>query len=71
MSMAMNGPEAHPGAEHELFQTSIMVTCSLAQYAVTRDGSKFLIIEPRFGSEEDSIGPLRVVRDWRTALRPH
>lgn len=60
------------GAPRLLFQSGIVVSCLLAQYGVTADGQKFLLIEPRRGANRatESAG-LHLIRNWDAAVKPH
>jgi hypothetical protein len=55
----------------ELFPTSIRVVCAVSQYAATRNGDKFLLIEPaRPADAPASREPIHIVTNWTAAL-PH
>jgi eukaryotic-like serine/threonine-protein kinase len=57
------GPVLELGASTLVFQTPLRSVGQLVQYAVARDGKKFLIVEPGKG---DQVG---VILNWSAALR--
>jgi hypothetical protein len=65
-----DGPESKPAAPQELFQSRVVVDAIIAQYAVTGDGNRFLMLEPHAGSEgEPSDQPLLLLRNWAARLQ--
>jgi WD40 repeat protein len=65
-----DGPESKPAAPRQLFQSRVVVNAIIAQYAVTGDGNRFLLLEPHAGSEgEPSDGPLLLLRNWAARLQ--
>ena len=57
------------GPPRPLFQTSLVPQAGLgtrAEYDVTRDGQRFILAEPRPGSQD--IHPIRVIVNWISAL---
>ena len=51
------------GASVSLFQVPIRVDPLIDQYAVTRDGQRFI-----FGAPDDSAAPITVVLNWAAGL---
>ena len=65
-----HGPESKPAAPRQLFQSRVVVNAIIAQYAVTGDGNRFLLLEPHAGSEgEPSDQPLLLLRNWAARLQ--
>jgi len=64
------GSVVSAGAPRVLFQSGVVVSCLIAQYAVTGDGQKFLMIEPAANGVTESVG-LRLVRNWNSARKTH
>jgi hypothetical protein len=58
------------GVPRLLFQSSVAVSCLIAQYAVTGNGQKFLMIEPVANSVTESAG-LQLVRNWDATGKAH
>jgi eukaryotic-like serine/threonine-protein kinase len=62
------GPTLEPGVPRRLFETSVNATSSFHNYAVTRDGQRFLI---RLGLDSKSaeLDPLYVVTNWTSLIQ--
>ena len=53
------------GIPRKLFDTKLVPDPTINQYALTRDGLKFLVLEPRKGSLES----YSVVLNWPASLK--
>jgi Tol biopolymer transport system component len=61
MAVELKGESLTPGVPKTLFQTNLTVTPEIDQYAVTRNGESFLIVNPLKTGKTSSIG---VVLNW-------
>ena len=59
------GPSPEIGAPRKLFETHLVPDPTINQYAVTRDGLKFLVLEPRKGFQET----YSVILNWPETLK--
>jgi hypothetical protein len=62
------GPTLEPGVPRRLFETNVNATSSFHNYAVTRDGQRFLI---RLGldSKTAELDPLHLVTNWTSLIQ--
>jgi len=67
MSVSMEpGPRPKIGIPRKLFETRLIPDPRINQYAVTKDGAKFLVLEPQKGQTET----YSVVLNWPAATHP-
>jgi eukaryotic-like serine/threonine-protein kinase len=62
------GSDVSAGPPRPLFQSSVVVNCLIAQYAVTGNGQKFLMIEPVANGVTESAW-LQLLRNWNAAAK--
>jgi hypothetical protein len=65
MSVAMERGSPQIGAPKKLFNTGLIPDPTVNQYAVTRNGLKFLVLEPRKGFLESYY----VILNWPAMLK--
>ncbi len=66
MSVEIAEEPLRVGIPKKLFQTVLVVAPSIDQYAVTRDGQRFLILNP---GEAVNISSLNIVLNWFEELK--
>jgi len=68
VTLAPDDKRPNPSSPSRLFETRINVNPGVDQYAVVRDGSRFLVIEP---SADDRLARLNVVLNWPLLVEKH
>jgi eukaryotic-like serine/threonine-protein kinase len=59
--LAVSGDTIDPGTPQELFRVQFVPQLNIDQYAVTRNGDRFLVIEP---VGDQAPEPIRVILNW-------
>lgn len=63
-----SGAKLETGPVRELFQSAAIPNSQLRTYAVTRDGQRFLVMEPP-GVSNTTIEPLYVISNWPALVK--
>jgi serine/threonine protein kinase/Tol biopolymer transport system component len=61
-------PSVQPGAPHVLFESRVSGSAPFFRYDVTRDGKRFLIVNPALESTSAPV-PITVVLNWQEGLK--